>query len=196
MTMIFVIILPRILEIYALDESLTDQFIEPEIVLGKLEYARWSNWPPREQEAVRQYLTALWLSKINHDFPWEDFSVSSIEYWLCAIGQAEDDLEPYLTAGEAASSPAVVGNLSHWIVSVHDELAEKKLCSAFWKNRQVQCAQVVNWVLGKKIERSLSLTPREAFLPSVDKTGFRKPQTVDLNPRLLPGFVKCYRRRF
>jgi hypothetical protein len=147
--------LPRILEIYALDESLTDQFIEPEIVLGKLEYARWSNWPPREQEAVRQYLTALWLSKINHDFPWEDFSVSSIEYWLCAIGQAEDDLEPYLTAWEAASSPAAVGNLSHWIVSVHDELAEKKLCSAFWKNRQVQCAQVVNWVLGKKIREKL-----------------------------------------
>jgi hypothetical protein len=147
--------LPRILEIYALEESLTDQFISPEIVLGKLRYARWTDWPRREQETVRRYLSALWLSKINHDFPWEDFSVSLIEDWLCAIGQAEEDLQPYLTGWEAASSSAAVGNLSHLIVSVHNELAKKKLRSAFWEDRRAQCVQVVNWLLGKKVNEKL-----------------------------------------
>lgn len=147
--------LPRILEIYALDENLTAQFVNPEIVLGKLQYAKWTNWPAKEQEAVKQYLSALWLSKINHDFPWEDFSPSFIEDWLCAIGQAEDDLNPYLAEWLAARSSEAIGNLSHLIVSVHAELNKKKLRSAFWKDRQVQSAQVVSWILGKNVREKL-----------------------------------------
>lgn len=147
--------LPRILEIYALDESLTGQFINPEIVLGKLQYASWTKWPLSEQEAIKRYLSALWISKINHEFRWEEFSPSFIEDWLCAIGQAEDDLEPYLSTWESADSSAAVGNLSHLIVSVQNELTEKKLPNAFWADRQFQSAQVVNWLLGKNVREKL-----------------------------------------
>jgi hypothetical protein len=147
--------LPRILEIYALNESLTDEFINPEIVLGKLQYACWTNWPLSEQEAIKRYLSAVWISKINHEFPWEKFSPSFIEDWLCAIRQAEDDLEPYLSTWESADSSAAVGNLSHLIVSVQDELTKKKLLNAFWANREFQSAQVVNWLLGKSVREKL-----------------------------------------
>ena len=147
--------LPRILEIYALDENLTDEFIDPEIVLGKLQYARWTNWPASERETIRRYLSALWISKINRGFPWEEFSPSFIEDWLCAIGQAEDDLEPYLATWERAGSSAAVGNLSHLIVSIQNELTKRELRSAFWKDRQVQSAQVVSWLLGEKVREKL-----------------------------------------
>jgi hypothetical protein len=155
--------LPRILEIYALDERLTGEFINPEIVLGKLQYARWTNWPASEQEAIRRYLSALWISKINHEFPWEEFLPSLIEDWLCAIGQAEDDLEPYLARWEGEGTSAAVGNLSHLIVSVQNELRKKKLRSAFWKDRQVQSAQVVNWLLGNKVRERLVNDSTQGF---------------------------------
>jgi hypothetical protein len=42
--------LPRILELYALDERLTSQFVDEPIVLGKLRYGKWLMWPEAEED--------------------------------------------------------------------------------------------------------------------------------------------------
>jgi hypothetical protein len=39
--------LPRILEILALEERLTNEFVDPEMVLGRLSYGNWTKWTAR-----------------------------------------------------------------------------------------------------------------------------------------------------
>lgn len=158
--------LPRILEIFALDERLIDEFVDPAIVLGKLRYGNWAHWPTKEQEAVRRYLFALWESKINHEFHWEDYSAPFIEDWLCGIGEAEDDLEPYLVRWGHAASSAAVGNLSHFIVSIEKELGEGKLWNPFWYDRQVQSSQVVRWLLGQTVREKLIISSTQDLSPA------------------------------
>ncbi|MBY0373940.1 MAG: hypothetical protein K2Q23_08085 [Bryobacteraceae bacterium] len=46
--------LPRILELVA------ELPVDPEVVLSKLTYAKWTEWPAGEIEAVRAYLAELW----------------------------------------------------------------------------------------------------------------------------------------
>jgi hypothetical protein len=150
--------LPRILEIFALDERLTDEFMDPPMVVEQLRHGKWTHWPTKEQEAVRRYLFALWESKINHEFPWEDYSAPFIEEWLCGIAEAEDDLEPYLVRWGHAASSAAVGNLSHLIVSIGEELGEGKLWYPSWPDRQVQYSQVVKWLLGQAVREKLIIS--------------------------------------
>ena len=100
--------LPRILELLA--DNL-DQEMDPEEALAKLTYGQWQQWPANEQNAIRQYLQALWNHKSQNE--------SEIDTWLCAIAQAEDDLSPYLAT--LTSIP--------------------KLSSAWWKNRPAQKQQ-------------------------------------------------------
>lgn len=54
--------LPRIFELLTTDEWLVDTFI----VLGKLEYAHWENWPDTEKTAITEFLICWWTSIINH----------------------------------------------------------------------------------------------------------------------------------
>jgi hypothetical protein len=109
--------LPRILELYAIEDSLKSDRIYPEVALGKLHYAKWSKWPTDEQVAVKEFLLALWESKISVLFPLDEYAPSMIGDWLTAIGRAEDDLEPYLSAWLNSSSDEALENLSHFIVT-------------------------------------------------------------------------------
>ena len=147
--------LPRILELCALDERLTSEFVDEPIVLGKLRYGKWQTWPEAQRQAVRNYLHALWELKIEHQFPWEDFTPPLIEGWLCAIGQAEDDLHLYLHRWTVSTSLAAIGNLSHFIVSVWEEVLKGKLSDTFWQGRKEQCLQVVKWLSGETVKAAL-----------------------------------------
>jgi hypothetical protein len=147
--------LPRILEGLAFDERLTDDFVDPAIVLGKLRSRNWAHWPTKEQDAVRRHLFGLWESQINHKFPWELYSEPFIEDWLCGIGQAEEDLDPYLAGWELADSYAAIGNLSHVVVSSEKELREGKLGNPLESDRQEQSVQVVRWLLGPNVRAKL-----------------------------------------
>jgi len=147
--------LPRILELCALDERLTSQFVDESIVLGKLRYGKWQTWPEAQRQAVRGYLHALWELKVEHQFPWGDFTRSLIEGWLCAIGQAEDDLHPYLHRWTVSTSSAAIGNLSHFIVSDWEKVLKGKLGDPFWSGRKEQRSQVVNWLTGETVREAL-----------------------------------------
>jgi hypothetical protein len=48
--------LPRILELVALGEPFTGNFV----AAGKLESAAWRSWPRREKESLVQFLSAYW----------------------------------------------------------------------------------------------------------------------------------------
>ncbi len=158
--------LPRILELCALDERLTSEFVDEPIVLGKLRYGKWQTWPDAQRQAVRDYLYALWELKIEHQFPWEVFMPSPIEGWLCAIGQAEDDLHPYLRRWTVRTSSAAVGNLSHFIVSVWEKVLKGELSDAFWRDRKEQRSQVVNWLSGETVRVALLNVSPQKLTPN------------------------------
>ncbi|HKE08701.1 MAG TPA: hypothetical protein VKB48_12785 [Candidatus Acidoferrum sp.] len=153
--------LPRILELCALDERLTSQFVDESIVLGKLRYGKWPTWPKAQRQAVRGYLHALWELKLEHQFPWEDFMPSLIEGWICAIAQAEDDLQPYLHRWTVNTSRRAIGNLSHFVVSVWEKVPKGKLRS----KRKEQRSQVVNWLSGDSVKAALLNAHRQTLTP-------------------------------
>jgi len=54
--------LPRILEL-----ALSTEFpVAREVVPGKLRYAKWTEWPAGESQAVRAYLAELWRTTLDH----------------------------------------------------------------------------------------------------------------------------------
>jgi hypothetical protein len=54
--------LPRIFELLATTDFIVDTFV----VLGKLEYGKWQNWPDTEKKAITNFLFAWWAYTTKH----------------------------------------------------------------------------------------------------------------------------------
>ena len=158
--------LPRILELCALDERLTDEFVDAPVLFAKFRLGNWGGWPIEEQEAVRRFLFALWESKLEREFQWDERPWSVVGEWLCAIGHAENDLTPYLEIWEAAGSSAAVGNLAHFIVSVEKELKEGTQWDPFWSDREAQFSQVLSWLVGTTVRQKLITSSTSHLSPA------------------------------
>lgn len=50
--------LPRLLELSA--QGWDSVLLGPELLIGRLTYAAWADWPPEESSAVRRFLLAMW----------------------------------------------------------------------------------------------------------------------------------------
>ena len=132
--------LPRLLELVTEKDGIACE-IDLAVLFGKLYYAKWNNWLQPERTAVRRYLTALWLFVLS--VPIE--AVTMDEY-LCALGQVEDDLSPYLTAWQNLQTEEAINHLVEFVGS-QNSLHKGKLANAFWQGRRDQMAQVVDWLV-------------------------------------------------
>lgn len=143
--------LPRLLEI-ACGAGFDWPDLEPQ--LGRLRYAHWTNWPGGEREAVRDVLAALWSHTLarNPDEPYEADSV------LCAIGNAEEGLTPYLVAWTAALAlPTAAAQLRHLLAEgCRANGPVRRLTNAFWAERDAQADQVVTWLSSPALRRSVT----------------------------------------
>lgn len=82
--------LPRLFELLVLGD---DWLVSVESLIGKLDYAAWREWPKLEQEAIEEYLMALWqfaLVSVNN--------YGRIDDYLWGIARAMNDLGPFLDA--------------------------------------------------------------------------------------------------
>ncbi|MEV4140762.1 hypothetical protein AB0J72_52430 [Dactylosporangium sp. NPDC049742] len=133
--------LPRLLEV-----SVTDGFAGPdadfmgwptiEPFLSRLRLTAWTTWDPAERSTVRAFLDAFW-----HDTLTTDPSAAAISAGdaLCGIGNAEDDLTPYLdTWADLLPAP-------HPSAHLHDMRAQSYV-NAFWDDRGPQHDQVTAWL--------------------------------------------------
>jgi hypothetical protein len=136
--------LPRLLELSAELNSISYE-IDVEVIFSKLRYAEWLAWPKQEQEAVRRYFVALWQYLLTMT-PEE----VSLDEYLCAIGQAEDNLRPYLEVWQNTTTDAAINQL---IAFVADQLSlhKRKLTNAFWSGRREQMTQVVDWLFATEM---------------------------------------------
>lgn len=54
--------LPRIFELLATTDFIVDTFV----VLGKLDYGKWTTWPIEEQKAIQRFLFAWWVDTVEN----------------------------------------------------------------------------------------------------------------------------------
>ena len=132
--------LPRLFELQAFDPAWP---VDPEMLIGKLEYAAWSGWPLSEQAAVEAYLLALWQFTLSA-FP----AAREADECLCAVGRVVDDLRPFLEAWR--HHPAATGR-RHLVWFIDDNagalLETGRLANPFWEGREGPMRQVRDWLL-------------------------------------------------
>ncbi|UTW56245.1 DUF805 domain-containing protein [Kordiimonas sp. SCSIO 12610] len=120
--------LPRILEI---NSSVYCRNIDPEIILGKLVYANWDEWPDDEVEAVRKYLLATMNCFLNSDHLGdlaEEEIVSDLTGWLCGISRCEKNVGPYIDTINIVGNTQRVLMLKQSLLEVFHEEPEY----SFW----------------------------------------------------------------
>ena len=131
--------LPRLLELVTEKDGIA-YGIDLAVLFGKLDYADWNTWDSQERAAVRRYLMTLWLFVLS--VPTEAVTVSE---YLCAIGQAEEDLLNYLNTWQNLQSDIALNHLVEF-VEAQGSLHKGKLTDAFWGGRRCQMLQVVGWL--------------------------------------------------
>jgi hypothetical protein len=99
--------LPRLLEI-ACDDGFGWPDMEP--LFSRLRIARWSAWQDEERIAVQVFLRAAWDSVRVGDLE-ESYHAETV---LCAVGNVEEDLAPYLaTWSSTLARPTAAAQLRH-----------------------------------------------------------------------------------
>jgi hypothetical protein len=122
-----------------------------EVLFRKLRLGGWTSWPPRERESVELFMNAVW----------DDCLVSEagtvwVDELLCGLGNAFDDLYPFLTTWETCRLATGYSHLIGFIDSNSRTLLKRKhLDNAFWSDAAAQMSEVVDWLANQETVRSL-----------------------------------------
>jgi hypothetical protein len=144
--------LPRLFELIATDPGV---MMLPEIVLGRVRDARWQDWPRAERLAVNTYLTTVWRAVLAYapcylhpvGGPMHSGCIGQADHALCAIGQAVDDLHPYLEAWRRSPSATAVYHLTAFFDANVQQLRKRqRLANGFWSARPAQMQQAIDWL--------------------------------------------------
>lgn len=95
--------LPRILELHALDYD--GAHYELDVILGKLNYARWNTWPDAEIHAIQAFVNS-WLKALIYDDNELNRSCGDIDRILSTFDVCGFDYE---VAAERAVEPGGEG---------------------------------------------------------------------------------------
>lgn len=131
--------LPRILELLISNDGIE---CDEEVVLGKLALAKWHDWPVPEQSAVREYFHAGWTTILFTSEP-----TVAPDSWLCGLGRAGEDLQPYLNEWTNARNASAYEHLVAF-VEWHQPTYVKRhsLNNPFWPDTPKAVAQVCDWL--------------------------------------------------
>lgn len=145
--------LPRIFEIVVSTESFA--FPDSEIVFAKLYHGEWRTWPQKEQEAIQDFLLAVWRAALEQ-LPSEDLTwAPEIESWLCCLAQAGAELSIYLNEWLNSVSSAATWNLAALIYRTGMPQSRPSGINAFWEGRMDQAQQVSRWLHTKAVREYL-----------------------------------------
>lgn len=151
--------LPRIFEIISFEGF---RLPDAEMVLGRLPYGRWQEWPHDQREAVKRFLVALWHWHLSHFDRALNASRGDI---LGAIASVEDDLLPYLQAWDDDRSAAATRHIADQVFGSGAKLSRGRLSNAFLRDRPEQQRQVADWLLRPEALRRLE----EACIEATDE---------------------------
>jgi hypothetical protein len=121
----------------------------PEILFGKLNYAKWRDWPADEIAAVKSYLHALWETGLT-TFPLEERlpEFSEIETLLASIAATGEALEPYLNSWTDNKTREADEHLIQLVTMYAPDFADgKTLNTGFWSDLNTQAKALRRWLL-------------------------------------------------
>ncbi len=132
--------LPRIFELLVIYDGKRSTNLET--IFGKLSDGNWNTWPITEQEAIRDYFRAGWIYALEQ-ITLDNGPVT----WLCGIGIANEDLQPYLNHWINVCSVNAYEHLANFVEGEIDYYSKKRrLSNAFWDNAPKAHAQVLEWL--------------------------------------------------
>jgi hypothetical protein len=103
--------LPRLLELVLTDGL--DAFNFPEVLFGKLDYARWFDWPPVERRTIQTFLTVFWCKQLELELVCQEDD--SIDTALCALANACRNVDEFLQLWIQSTGPTAVRQLAQFI---------------------------------------------------------------------------------
>lgn len=121
----------------------------PEILFGKLNYAKWASWQEDEVRSVKIYLDALWRKGLA-SFPLEDHlpAFLEIETLLASIAQTGETLEPYLQIWTETMTKEADEHLIQFVTMQGAEFSQgRTLQEAFWKDSKPQAEALRRWLV-------------------------------------------------
>jgi hypothetical protein len=136
--------LPRIFEITVSDDA---WYVDPEVVLAKLQLAEWSNWPQNERVAVESLLNKKFATLIKDP----DAEGPDIDKWICALGRCVADISPYLELLLKEASEEKLLSFMEWNQTA---LTEGKLANAFWDSSANE-RRLLDWIKSQPVKASL-----------------------------------------
>lgn len=122
--------LPRIFELTAFDALHCDT----EVVLGKLGYAGWTDWPADEQEAIWAYVEALWVQCVRANDIWQADGI------ICGFSSSASDVSLLLKAADE-----VAPNFRADYLNECGRGDKRILTNAFWAQSLPSYQQVLDW---------------------------------------------------
>jgi hypothetical protein len=138
-------LLPRLLQGIAEEQC----GCNPEILFGKLSYAKWLTWPEDEIAAVRCYLRALWRKALNI-FPLEQHlpAFFEIETMLASIARTGESLDWYLTTWSETATEEADLHLIQFVTMNGCEFSDgRTFTEGFWTDCKPQAATLRRWLL-------------------------------------------------
>jgi hypothetical protein len=151
--------LPRLLEL-AFEDYLGFSF--PEVLLGKLAYAKWTAWPVPEREAVRNFLDSFWLHQLHSpgDFPTDE----RIRTALGGLAESCDSIMRYLAGWPSERAPLPALHLAQLVSDSADEIMTAGSV-ALWEKPTPHSSELVTWLSSDK-----PLCLFDAFPDTVSRT--------------------------
>ena len=143
--------LPRMFELVANDDCAP---FEREVLFGKLRLGEWRTWPEDERRTVEMFLDAVWQDCLRSEAGgvW-------LDELLCGLGNAVDDLTPYLQSWIECKLRTGYEHLVEFVDWNSATLLKRKhLSNSFWSGAQAQMRQVVNWLASQRTVQTLELT--------------------------------------
>lgn len=139
--------LPRLLEL-----SVTGELeVDVEIILRKMPYGRWQEWPREERAGVEVFLEALAAT-----FATEEWDRFTLDEWICGFGQIFEDPTPYLRP-LLTPSPAAAANLVCFYEENRGDLKRGTLGSAFWEDTPASRDRVVAWFHSREVSNAVDM---------------------------------------
>lgn len=144
--------LPRLLELGMESPS---EFLSFELLLGKLVYAGWDQWPSPERSAITSYFEQLWQTTIQRRLGHE--SDETADTILCAFGNAGVEIMPFLQTWLDTSEVNAPLHLAAFVNLNAPTVRDKgRLWNSYWPDDCKQVSVVVTWLQSISVRDSLN----------------------------------------
>lgn len=156
--------LPRIFELTA--EWRTPSY-DIWIAFDKLNLAEWNTWAEKEQQAVHEFLLALWESALNDNSKTAEWEFKE---YFSAIAHFYPRFTDLLDVWTASKAKSAVKHLANFILNAHQILFYKFKIPGFY-DQEENAHEFVDWILSDaildKVQRAFFEFEKESFAEEI-----------------------------